>query len=177
MVYVYVLCVWCMVYVARVNGSEARNRHSAVGAAAALFPFVPFPCLVYHLSLFLLLSLLTHYTHHPQLVNAVNAECHLFHLPLLNCTRSLRLAFGAAGMSTGASTMVSSETTSTSLESATTKYGDLNGNILIVELHKGQTGLGLSLAGNRDRKKMSVFVCGLHPRGSAFIDGRIKGKQ
>jgi multiple PDZ domain protein len=55
------------------------------------------------------------------------------------------------------------------------KYNDLDGSIQLVELQRGAAGLGLSLAGNRDRKKMSVFVCGLHPRGSAFIDGRIKG--
>lgn len=62
-----------------------------------------------------------------------------------------------------------------SVESATMRYGDLNGNIQLVELQKGQTGLGLSLAGNRDRNKMSVFVCGLHPKGSAYRDGRIRG--
>lgn len=42
-----------------------------------------------------------------------------------------------------------------------------------MELHKGVTGLGLSLAGNKDRKRMSVFVCGMHPNGSAAKDGRI----
>ena len=55
-----------------------------------------------------------------------------------------------------------------------TKYGDLKGTVTMVDLQKGQTGLGLSLAGNRDRNKMSVFVCGLHPQGSAFKDGRIQ---
>lgn len=54
------------------------------------------------------------------------------------------------------------------------KYGDLNGTIAMVELTKGLTGLGLSLVGNKDRKKMSVFVCGMHPKGSAFKDGRIQ---
>jgi multiple pdz domain protein, putative len=43
----------------------------------------------------------------------------------------------------------------------------------LVELQKGTTGLGLSLAGNRDRTKMSVFICGMHPKGSAAKDGRI----
>ena len=61
-------------------------------------------------------------------------------------------------------------------EGASLKYGDLRGSIQMVELQKGQTGLGLSLAGNKDRTKMSVFVCGLHPKGSAFTDGRIKGQ-
>ncbi|OTF73505.1 PDZ domain protein [Euroglyphus maynei] len=34
-------------------------------------------------------------------------------------------------------------------------------------------GLGISLAGNRDRKKMNVFICGMHPKGAAFKDGRL----
>ena len=54
------------------------------------------------------------------------------------------------------------------------KYGDLNGNTFIVDLNKGPNGLGISLAGNKDRTKMSVFVCGTHPNGSAFKDGRIQ---
>lgn len=56
------------------------------------------------------------------------------------------------------------------------KYADLKGSIEMVQLEKGPAGLGLSLAGNKDRTKMSVFVCGLHPKGSAASDGRIRGK-
>lgn len=54
------------------------------------------------------------------------------------------------------------------------KYGDLNGKIEMVELHRGQNGLGVSLAGNKDRRKMSVFVCGLHPNGSAYKQGHLQ---
>jgi len=54
------------------------------------------------------------------------------------------------------------------------KYGDLNGCVSVVDLNKGQTGLGLSLAGNKDRTRMSVFVCGMHPQGSAAKDGRVR---
>jgi len=61
-----------------------------------------------------------------------------------------------------------------SIEKLQKKYGDLNGYTFIVDLHKGSTGLGISLAGNRDRTKMSVFVCGMHPKGSAYKDGRIQ---
>ena len=43
-----------------------------------------------------------------------------------------------------------------------------------MDLHRGLSGLGISLAGNRDRAKMSVFICGMHPKGSAFKDGRLK---
>ncbi|XP_023235337.1 uncharacterized protein LOC111634730 isoform X3 [Centruroides sculpturatus] len=50
----------------------------------------------------------------------------------------------------------------------------MNGELIVVELQKGPNGLGLSLAGNKDRTKMSVFVCGVHPSGNAAKDGRIK---
>ena len=59
-------------------------------------------------------------------------------------------------------------------EKIKTKYSDINGSTLLVDLHKGLTGLGISLAGNRDRTKMSVFICGMHPKGSAFKDGRLR---
>ncbi|XP_022238826.1 uncharacterized protein LOC106457273 isoform X3 [Limulus polyphemus] len=54
------------------------------------------------------------------------------------------------------------------------KYGDLKGEILVVELKKAPNGLGISLVGNKDRTKMSVFVCGINPYGSAARDGRIQ---
>nr|XP_046917339.1 multiple PDZ domain protein-like [Dermatophagoides farinae] len=53
------------------------------------------------------------------------------------------------------------------------KYADIDGTTILVDLHKGMAGLGISLAGNRDRKKMSVFICGMHPKGSAYKDGRL----
>lgn len=43
----------------------------------------------------------------------------------------------------------------------------------MIELEKGKTGLGLSLAGNRDRTRMSVFVVGIDPNGAAGRDGRM----
>lgn len=43
----------------------------------------------------------------------------------------------------------------------------------MIELEKGKTGLGLSLAGNRDRSRLSVFVVGIDPCGAASKDGRI----
>lgn len=43
----------------------------------------------------------------------------------------------------------------------------------MVELNRGPNGLGISLVGNKDRRKMSVFVCGLHPNGAAARDGQI----
>ncbi|KAG7233347.1 hypothetical protein INR49_007166, partial [Caranx melampygus] len=54
------------------------------------------------------------------------------------------------------------------------RYGDLPGELLCVELDKERHGLGLSLAGNRDRSRLSIFVVGLHPGGPAARDGRIR---
>ncbi|KAM9848829.1 LOW QUALITY PROTEIN: inaD-like protein [Aulostomus maculatus] len=54
------------------------------------------------------------------------------------------------------------------------RYGDLQGELLCVELEKERQSLGLSLAGNRDRSRLSIFVVGLHPGGSAARDGRIQ---
>ncbi|XP_022614755.1 inaD-like protein [Seriola dumerili] len=54
------------------------------------------------------------------------------------------------------------------------RYGDLPGELLCVELDKERQGLGLSLAGNRDRSRLSIFVVGLNPGGPAARDGRIR---
>uniref|UniRef100_A0A1I8IGD9 PDZ domain-containing protein n=1 Tax=Macrostomum lignano TaxID=282301 RepID=A0A1I8IGD9_9PLAT len=49
------------------------------------------------------------------------------------------------------------------------KYVDINGQIL-----RNRRNLGISLAGNRDTSKMSVFVCGIRPDGAAAEDGRLR---
>uniref|UniRef100_A0A7M4EFX9 PDZ domain-containing protein n=1 Tax=Crocodylus porosus TaxID=8502 RepID=A0A7M4EFX9_CROPO len=41
------------------------------------------------------------------------------------------------------------------------------------ELEKDKNGLGLSLAGNKDRSRMSIFVVGINPSGPAGRDGRM----
>ncbi|XP_042188328.1 multiple PDZ domain protein isoform X3 [Callorhinchus milii] len=54
------------------------------------------------------------------------------------------------------------------------RYGNLPGELRMIELEKGKSGLGLSLAGNKDRSRMSVFVVGIDASGAAGKDGWIK---
>ncbi|XP_069682015.1 multiple PDZ domain protein-like isoform X7 [Periplaneta americana] len=54
------------------------------------------------------------------------------------------------------------------------KYGSLGHSVLAVQLERGRQGLGLSLAGHKDRNRMAVFVCGLNPNGAAFRSGGIQ---
>uniref|UniRef100_A0A8B9GP75 Multiple PDZ domain protein n=1 Tax=Amazona collaria TaxID=241587 RepID=A0A8B9GP75_9PSIT len=54
------------------------------------------------------------------------------------------------------------------------RYGSLPGELHMIELEKGRTGLGLSLAGNKDRSRMSVFIVGIDPNGAAGKDGRLQ---
>nr|XP_033771937.1 inaD-like protein isoform X2 [Geotrypetes seraphini]XP_033771938.1 inaD-like protein isoform X2 [Geotrypetes seraphini]XP_033771939.1 inaD-like protein isoform X2 [Geotrypetes seraphini]XP_033771940.1 inaD-like protein isoform X2 [Geotrypetes seraphini]XP_033771941.1 inaD-like protein isoform X2 [Geotrypetes seraphini]XP_033771942.1 inaD-like protein isoform X2 [Geotrypetes seraphini] len=53
------------------------------------------------------------------------------------------------------------------------RYGELPGELHIIELEKEKNGLGLSLAGNKDRSRMSIFVVGINTDGPAGRDGRI----
>jgi len=52
------------------------------------------------------------------------------------------------------------------------KYAELSGEFLLIDLDKGPNGLGLSLAGNRDRTKLSVFVVGLTRDFANLDDGQ-----
>ncbi|XP_036258810.1 multiple PDZ domain protein isoform X12 [Molothrus ater] len=54
------------------------------------------------------------------------------------------------------------------------RYGKLPGELHMIELEKGKTGLGISLAGNKDRSRMSVFIVGIDPNGAAGKDGRLQ---
>ncbi|KAM9508172.1 multiple PDZ domain protein isoform 3-T3 [Guaruba guarouba] len=54
------------------------------------------------------------------------------------------------------------------------RYGSLPGELHMIELEKGRAGLGLSLAGNKDRSRMSVFIVGIDPNGAAGKDGRLQ---
>lgn len=54
------------------------------------------------------------------------------------------------------------------------KYSHLGDGVMLVELEKGSNGLGISLAGHKDRNKMACFVCGVNPKGAAYKNGNIK---
>ena len=60
------------------------------------------------------------------------------------------------------------------LEKIRQRYADLPGELHIIELEKDKNGLGLSLAGNKDRSRMSIFVVGINPEGPAAMDGRLR---
>ncbi|XP_041446333.1 inaD-like protein isoform X2 [Xenopus laevis] len=53
------------------------------------------------------------------------------------------------------------------------RYADLPGDLHIIELEKDKNGLGLSLAGNKDRSRLSIFVVAINPDGPAGRDGRV----
>lgn len=54
------------------------------------------------------------------------------------------------------------------------QYGELGGDLHMVELDRANNGLGLSLAGNRDLGVMSIFVVGIQPDSPVAKDGRIR---
>lgn len=60
------------------------------------------------------------------------------------------------------------------IEKIRQRYADLPGELHIIELEKEKNGLGLSLAGNKDRSRMSIFVVGINPEGPAATDGRMR---
>lgn len=61
------------------------------------------------------------------------------------------------------------------LGTSNNKYGDIGpGEIIELEIPRSNSGLGLSLVGNKDRQKMSVFVLGIHDDNTAAKDARIQ---
>ncbi len=54
------------------------------------------------------------------------------------------------------------------------KYGELKGDLHLIEFNKGSNGLGVSLAGNRNLDTMSVFVVGIKPDSPTAKDGRMR---
>ncbi|KYN37041.1 Multiple PDZ domain protein, partial [Trachymyrmex septentrionalis] len=51
------------------------------------------------------------------------------------------------------------------------RYQNLGHRVLMVTLEKDRRGLGISLAGHKDRNRMAVFICGLNPKGAAHKNG------
>lgn len=54
------------------------------------------------------------------------------------------------------------------------QYGDFDGNVFEVLLAKGDSGIGLSIAGGKGADSNHIFVIGVKPGGPAHIDGQIK---
>jgi len=48
------------------------------------------------------------------------------------------------------------------------------GEVLLITLNKGSNGLGISLAGHKDRSQMAIYICGLNPQGNAARFGDLK---
>ncbi|CAL8270300.1 unnamed protein product [Arctogadus glacialis] len=59
-------------------------------------------------------------------------------------------------------------------EAVLQRYQALPGELLSVELEKEPQGLGLSLAGARDRSRLSIYVVGLTPGGPAARHGALR---
>ncbi|XP_020285620.1 uncharacterized protein LOC109855592 isoform X2 [Pseudomyrmex gracilis] len=53
------------------------------------------------------------------------------------------------------------------------RYHNLGHKVLMVVLEKDRSGLGISLAGHKDRNRMAVFICGLNPKGVAYKNGKL----
>ncbi|XP_058790086.1 uncharacterized protein LOC131663616 isoform X2 [Phymastichus coffea] len=54
------------------------------------------------------------------------------------------------------------------------KYHYLKQPVHIVKIDRDRKGLGISLAGHKDRNKMAVYVCGLNPQGNAAKTGQLQ---
>ena len=53
-------------------------------------------------------------------------------------------------------------------------FRHLEGDLITVSLEQNSYGLGISLAGHKDRETMRSFICGMHPRGMASQSGKLK---
>ncbi|GJQ66577.1 inaD [Trypoxylus dichotomus] len=71
-------------------------------------------------------------------------------------------------------TIAEDQETEYELDKVKKKYANLGHSILMVQLERGGQGLGLSLAGHKDRNCMAVFVCGINPTGAAYRTGGIQ---
>ncbi|XP_065596622.1 multiple PDZ domain protein-like [Cyrtonyx montezumae] len=77
-------------------------------------------------------------------------------------------------VSWSSSSQASEDEFSYSWKKITQRYGNLPGELHMDELGKGKTGLGLSLAGNKDQSRMNVCIVGTDPNGEAGKDGRLQ---
>lgn len=50
----------------------------------------------------------------------------------------------------------------------------LQEDVIEIAVKRNKYGLGLALAGHKDRNRMGTFICGIHPDGPVAQDGRLK---
>ncbi len=55
----------------------------------------------------------------------------------------------------------------------TENFKVLQGDVIEIEVKRNKYGLGLALAGHKDRNRMGTFICGIHPDGPVARDGRL----
>ena len=48
------------------------------------------------------------------------------------------------------------------------------GELHYIRINKGTEGLGISLAGHKDRLQMAVVVAGMNPKGNAYRDDKMR---
>ena len=56
----------------------------------------------------------------------------------------------------------------------TENFKSLPGDLIDIQLKRNDFGFGLALAGHSNRNRMGTFICGLHPQGAAFENGRLQ---
>ena len=71
-------------------------------------------------------------------------------------------------------TLVEKEEQAEEEEDEEESFRHLEGELITVSLEQNSYGLGISLAGHKDRETMRSFICGMHPRGMASQSGQFK---
>ena len=71
-------------------------------------------------------------------------------------------------------TLVEKEEQAEEEEDEGESFRHLEGELINVSLEQNSYGLGISLAGHKDRETMRSFICGMHPRGMASQSGKLK---
>ncbi|XP_025110172.1 multiple PDZ domain protein-like [Pomacea canaliculata] len=94
--------------------------------------------------------------------------------PVLGDVQTQQSFDGSHSVKEGGSDSESEDEYGYTLKKLQRKYGDQAGTVQLIEFPRSKSGIGLSLAGNKDRSVMSVFVAGIQPDSQAAKDGRIE---